>query len=112
MVILDSAIVCQLMSELTDMTQIKSFTVGMANSPDLMAAREVARKFNTQHFERIFTTEEAFAIVPQVIYHLETYEPELIRSSIPNFFLAELAAKHVKVVLTGEGADGCQKAPS
>ena len=33
------------------------------------------------------------------------YEPELIRSSIPNFFLAKLAAQHTKVVLTGEGAD-------
>ena len=41
----------------------------------------------------------------QVIYHLETYEPELIRSSIPNYFLAKLASEHTKVVLTGEGAD-------
>ena len=41
----------------------------------------------------------------QVVDHLETYEPELIRSSIPNYFLCELASQHVKVVLTGEGAD-------
>ena len=40
-----------------------------------------------------------------VIYHLETYEPELIRSAIPNYFLARLASQHVKVVLTGEGSD-------
>ena len=33
------------------------------------------------------------------------YEPELIRSAIPNYFLAELASKHVKMCLTGEGAD-------
>ena len=39
---LDSAIVCQLMSELVDMSTIKSFTVGMENSPDIMAARAVA----------------------------------------------------------------------
>jgi asparagine synthase (glutamine-hydrolysing) len=40
-----------------------------------------------------------------VIYCLETYEPELVRSSIPNYFLARLAGAHTKVVLTGEGAD-------
>jgi len=36
---------------------------------------------------------------------METYEPELIRSSITNYMLAELTAKHVKTVVTGEGAD-------
>jgi len=102
---LDSAIVCKLMSELTDMSKIKSFTVGMANSPDVTAARAVAEVFGTDHYEYLFTPEEAFSIVPKVIYHLETYEPELIRSSIPNFFLARLAGSHLKVVLTGEGAD-------
>jgi len=102
---LDSAIVCKLMAELTDMSKIKSFTVGMRNSPDIMAARAVAEVFGTDHHEHLFTAEEAFSILPQVIYHLETYEPELIRSSIPNFFLARLAGEHVKVVLTGEGAD-------
>jgi len=102
---LDSAIVAKLMSELTDMSTIKSFTVGQANSPDIMAARAIARHFGSEHHEKIFTTEEAFAIVPKVVYHLETYEPELIRSAIPNYFLAQLAAAHTKVVLTGEGAD-------
>mmetsp|Transcript_18038 Transcript_18038/g.52616 ORF Transcript_18038/g.52616 Transcript_18038/m.52616 type:complete len:572 (+) Transcript_18038:121-1836(+) len=102
---LDSAIVCKLMSELTDMSKIKSFTVGMANSPDIMAAREIAKKFGTDHYEYLFTPDEAFAVVPKVIYHLETYEPELIRSSIPNYFLARLAGSHTKVVITGEGAD-------
>ncbi|KAJ1620931.1 nucleophile aminohydrolase, partial [Pavlovales sp. CCMP2436] len=47
---LDSAIVCTLMAELTDMSKIKSFTVGMPNSPDIMAAREVARHFGTDHY--------------------------------------------------------------
>ena len=57
------------------------------------------------HNERLFTAEEACAIVPKVVYHMETYEPELLRSAIPNYFLAELASSQVKMVLTGEGAD-------
>ncbi|KAL3938909.1 MAG: hypothetical protein SGBAC_006269, partial [Bacillariaceae sp.] len=40
-----------------------------------------------------------------IIYHMETYEGELIRSGIPNWLLAERAAQDVKMVLTGEGAD-------
>ena len=32
-------------------------------------------------------------------------DPSLVRSAVPNYMLAELAAQHVKVVLTGEGAD-------
>ena len=43
--------------------------------------------------------------MPKVVYHMETYEPELLRSAIPNYFLAELASSQVKMVLTGEGAD-------
>ena len=46
-----------------------------------------------------------FEVIDRVIYHLETYESELIRAAIPNWFLAEMTAKHVKMVLTGEGSD-------
>jgi len=59
----------------------------------------------TTHHEHPFSADEAFAHIEQVIYHLETYEPELIRSAIPNYFLAKMTSKHVKVVLTGEGSD-------
>ena len=65
----------------------------------------IADVFGTEHHEYIFTPEEAFSILPKVVEHLETYEPELIRSSIPNYFLAKLAGSHTKVVLTGEGSD-------
>lgn len=44
-------------------------------------------------------------VLPQVIYHLESFDAALVRSAIPNYFLARLASNHVKVMLTGEGAD-------
>jgi asparagine synthase (glutamine-hydrolysing) len=40
----------------------------------------------------MFNAEEAFANIETIIYHLETYEPELIRSAIPNFFLAKMTS--------------------
>ncbi len=36
---------------------------------------------------------------------IESFDPGLVRSAVPNFFLARETAEHVKVVLTGEGAD-------
>ena len=44
-------------------------------------------------------------MLPEVVEATESYEPSLIRSAVPNYLLAEMAARHVKVVLTGEGAD-------
>jgi asparagine synthase (glutamine-hydrolysing) len=36
---------------------------------------------------------------------IEHFDPSLVRSAVPNFLLADMTAQHVKVVLTGEGAD-------
>lgn len=84
---------------------LKTFAVGMEGSADIEAARKVADAIGTDHHERIFTLEEAVRYLPTVIYHLESYDRSLVRSAIANYFLAELAAKHVKVALSGEGAD-------
>lgn len=60
----------------------------MEGSPDITAARMISKFFGTTHHEHLFNADEAFANLEKIIYHLETYEPELIRSAIPNFFLA------------------------
>merc|ERR1719387_814192 len=82
-----------------------TFTVGSDASPDLVAARKVSEHLGTTHHEYIFNYDEAFSVVEKVIYHWETYEPELIRSAIPNYFLARLTSSKVKMVITGEGSD-------
>ena len=86
-------------------TQLKTFAVGTENSSDLAAARQAAEYLDTEHHERVFTGEEAEAYVAEVVRSIEHFDPSLVRSAIANFFLAEMTAKHVKVVLTGEGAD-------
>ena len=45
------------------------------------------------------------AVLPNVIYHLESADVDLVRSAVPTRFAAELARERVKAVLTGEGAD-------
>mmetsp|Transcript_12459 Transcript_12459/g.48489 ORF Transcript_12459/g.48489 Transcript_12459/m.48489 type:complete len:198 (-) Transcript_12459:4398-4991(-) len=104
---LDSAVISTIIKPMLEETkqQFITFTVGQEGSPDITAARMMSEHLGTDHHEYLFTSEEACSIIPDVVYHLETYEPELIRSAIPNYFLARLASKYVKVVLTGEGSD-------
>lgn len=84
---------------------LHSFTAGMHGAPDLEAARTVARFLGTIHHELIYSEEDIENALPEVIYALESFDAPLVRSAIPMFFLSRLASEHVKVVLTGEGAD-------
>ncbi len=100
---LDSSIISLLARELLD--RLDSFAVGMEGSADLTAAREVADYLGTRHHEYQYTEQDMLAALPDVLYQLESFYPALVRSAIPNYFLARLASQHVKVILGGEGAD-------
>ena len=86
-------------------TTLQTFAVGTVESPDLEAARRVAEHLGTEHHEFTYTAEEALAALPEVVRAIESFDPGLVRSAVPNFLLARATAEHVKVVLTGEGAD-------
>lgn len=100
---LDSSIVALLARE--GLERLETFAVGVEGSEDLAAAREVARFLGTHHHEYVYTEREMLDVLPDVILALESFDPALVRSAIPNYFLARLAAGSVKVMLTGEGAD-------
>jgi len=84
---------------------LHTFSVGIEGSNDLEAARLVSRHLGTVHHEYVITRDEVVRTLPQIIYHLESYDQDLVRSAVPCFFTSRLAAEHVKVILTGEGAD-------
>ena len=86
-------------------TRLLSFAVGLEGSPDLAAARAAAAALGTDHRERVYSADEAVAALPDVVRAIESFEPSLVRSAVPNYMVAALASEHVKVVLTGEGAD-------
>jgi asparagine synthase (glutamine-hydrolysing) len=100
---LDSSIVAAFGRDVKD--DLKTFAVGVAGAEDLQASIEAAEYLNTHHYVYQYTLEEMLDSLPEVIYHLESYDAPLIRSAIPNYFLAKIASEHVKVILTGEGAD-------
>lgn len=100
---LDSSIIAALMKE--HVAELHSFSVGLPGSPDLKAARLVAEHLGTIHHEYVYSEAEMQDVLPDVIYYLESYDPALIRSAIPCYMVSRLASQHVKVVLSGEGAD-------
>jgi asparagine synthase (glutamine-hydrolysing) len=100
---LDSSIVTALAREETE--KLHSFAVGVEGSPDLAAARRMSTYLGTVHHEYVYSTQDMVRALPEVLYYLESFDPALVRSAIPNYFLAKLAAEYVKVMLTGEGAD-------
>ncbi|MDQ7782399.1 MAG: asparagine synthase B [Desulfomonilaceae bacterium] len=87
------------------MDTVHTFTVGIEGSRDLEAARVVARHLDTIHHEYVITPEEVVKKLPEIIYYLESFDQDLVRSAIPCYFTSRLAAEEVKVILTGEGAD-------
>ncbi len=86
-------------------TIIMTFSAGLRGSPDLAAARAVAEHTGTEHREHVYNAEDAIALVPDVIGVLESFDPPLVHSAVPNHLVARLASEHVKAVLVGEGAD-------
>lgn len=84
--------------------KIHTFSIGIAGSPDLKAARKVADFLGTEHHECTFTVEEGIDALHDLIWHIESYEQ--VRASVPMYLLArKIKALGIKVVLSGEGAD-------
>ena len=86
--------------------QLHSFAVGLEGSPDLIAAQKAAAYIGTVHHEVHFTIQEALDALPDVIYHIETYDITTVRASTPMYLLARaIKAMGIKMVLSGEGSD-------
>ncbi|MEL6965612.1 MAG: asparagine synthase-related protein, partial [Pseudomonadota bacterium] len=100
---LDSSIIAALARQKLD--ELHTFAVGLEGSPDLLAARQVADHLDTTHHEYVITRDEVRRDLPKILFHLESFDRDLVRSAIPCWYVSRLASEHVKVVLTGEGAD-------
>ncbi|MBQ9538324.1 MAG: asparagine synthase B [Treponema sp.] len=86
--------------------RLHSFAVGLEGSPDLVAAKKAADYIGTVHHEVHFTIQEALDALPDVIYHIETYDITTVRASTPMYLLARvIKSMGIKMVLSGEGSD-------
>jgi asparagine synthase (glutamine-hydrolysing) len=89
-----------------DDARLKTFAFGVGESGDIINARKVAEAIDTEHHELIVGLQDLLDVLPQVIYHLESFDPSLVRSSIANYLISKFAADSgIEVLLSGEGGD-------
>ena len=84
---------------------LNTFAVGIEGSRDLEAARVAAKFIGSKHHEYLVTMKEVASCLPEIVYSLESFDMDLVRSAVPCYFASRLAAEYVKVIFTGEGAD-------
>jgi asparagine synthase (glutamine-hydrolysing) len=101
---IDSSAIAAVMSRLVK-EPVKTFSVAFdeREANELDYARLVARTFGTDHHEITISPDQFFEALPRLVWHED--EPLAHPASVPLFFVSELASRHVKVVLTGEGSD-------
>ena len=101
---IDSAAITSALATLVK-EPIRTFSVAFAEreANELEYARLVAKAYRTEHRETVVSPAEFFAELPRLVWHED--EPIAHPSSIALYFVSQLAARHVKVVLTGEGSD-------
>lgn len=83
----------------------KTFTVGFSaqNFSEIDTAKELSKELGIENVNEVLDPEECFNKIDEIQYIMD--EPHSNPSIVPLYFLAELARKHVTVVLSGEGAD-------
>jgi asparagine synthase (glutamine-hydrolysing) len=102
---LDSSLIVALMAKLMD-RPVQTFAVGFKEAGDgneLADARFVADVLGAEHHELELSFAEETISLDRLVWHLD--EPLADLSSLGFIALSELAAKHVTVALSGQGAD-------
>ena len=100
---LDSSIVTGMASEMAAVP-LQTFSMGFRESKfnELPAASEVSSHFGTEHTEEVVTADVA-DLLPRLAHFYD--EPFADSSAIPTYLVSQIAARHVKVVLSGDGGD-------
>lgn len=83
----------------------KTFTVGFDYEKynEINYAKALSDKIKIDNYSKLVSSEEYWDAIPKIQYHMD--EPLADPAAIALYFVSQTAAKHVKVSLSGEGAD-------
>lgn len=100
---IDSSAIVAMMSHLSD-EPIKTFSIGFEDQSynELEYAGIVAERFNTEHHEEIIKP-DAVKLAGSLIRYFD--EPFADVSAFSTYLVSQMAKKHVKVALSGDGGD-------
>jgi asparagine synthase (glutamine-hydrolysing) len=85
--------------------KLLTFTTGFEREgfSEIDVAAESAAAIGVEHITKVVTAEEMMQTLPLIVWYLD--DPVADPALVPLYFIAREARKHVKVVLSGEGAD-------
>lgn len=101
---IDSSLITTLMQKIS-LSKVKTFTIGFEDPQfdESISARNISKYIGTEHTELILKPNQTLSLVTKI--HEIYDEPFSDSSQIPTYFLSKLAAKDVKVALSGDGGD-------
>jgi asparagine synthase (glutamine-hydrolysing) len=99
----DSSAVVALMAQATE-GRVRTFSIGFdeGDFDELAHAREVARRYDTQHFEYVVKA-NALEMLPRLAWQFD--EPFADSSALPTYYVSKITREHVTVALSGDGGD-------
>ena len=85
--------------------KLLTFTTGFEREgySEIDVAAESAAAIGVEHITKVVSAEEMMQALPLIVWYLD--DPVADPALVPLYFIAREARKHVKVVLSGEGAD-------
>ncbi|MCI2257253.1 asparagine synthase (glutamine-hydrolyzing) [Domibacillus sp. PGB-M46] len=100
---IDSSFIVSLAKQVNP--DLKTFSVGFERNgfSEVDVAKETADALGLENISHIISPEEFVQELPRIIWHMD--DPLADPAAVPLYFVAREARKHVKVVLSGEGAD-------
>jgi asparagine synthase (glutamine-hydrolysing) len=102
---IDSGIMVGLAADGAASSSLQTFSIGFHEEEfsELSEARATARKFGTDHHEEIVTAGYSISLVEELTRYFD--EPFADPSAVPTYLVSRLAARTVKVALSGDGGD-------
>jgi asparagine synthase (glutamine-hydrolysing) len=100
---MDSSTVVALMAR-AQARPVRTFSIGFdeAEFDELAWAREVARRYGTDHYEMVVKP-DALEALPRLAWQFD--EPFGDASALPTYYVAKITREHVTVALSGDGGD-------
>lgn len=104
---LDSSLIAALVAQHFKPFELKTFSIGFKNSPDLKYAKVVAEYIKSDHTTIEVSENDFLEAIEHVICEIESYDTTTVRASVGNYLVCKYIREHsdCKVVFNGDYSD-------
>lgn len=107
---LDSSLISAIVArefKLSGKGTLNTFSIGLRGSTDLEYAQLVSDHIGSKHHVIELTEQDFLDAIPEVIYHIESYDTTTIRASVGNYLVGKYIKENtdITVVFNGDGSD-------